>query len=102
MQREVAFGKTNLTANAPGIISRSWTGRQSRAWLFGRPTGPGVLREEPQTQPLPLLVQASSGIVAGGPNIDVKSDKSSEMEDVASEPAHVDDGCCSALLEFHV
>ena len=30
------------------------------------------------------------GIVAGGPNVDVKSDKASDMEDVASEPAHVE------------
>jgi hypothetical protein len=26
VQREVAFGKANLTANAPGIVSGFWTG----------------------------------------------------------------------------
>ena len=41
MQREVAFGKTNLTTNAPGIISRSWTGSLKKMYRQQRGGGGG-------------------------------------------------------------
>ena len=37
----MAFGKTNLTANAPGIISRSWTGSLKKMYRQQRGGGGG-------------------------------------------------------------
>lgn len=39
VQKEVAFGKANLTANAPNVVSGSWTGKLIRMFRNHKTTG---------------------------------------------------------------